>query len=446
VGNLNGRGGSRATPVIPETLLQPRAVLGTQPLDGFLRRAARDHMLILPRLLFGDSGYTARSSPGRARCPLRPERLANDGVSQPAAITSVEMPAPALRFASVDALTDAQALGAVAGAVVSVSRERLSGLGASGSYHERLALKLRSGEQRRLMLKHIEFDADFTVYRTGSMVSREVALVSEAALNGVWEIFRCPYLGFAADDGRAALLKEDVSAYLLPDVDEPIDVAVEDLLLGALARLHARYWESELLDLPWLVSPATFFGLLGPQAGADDEQRASPHSLLRLVARGWETAFAFLPDRIVEMLTRPPDELAQACSGLPRTLLHGDTKVANFAFLPDGGVVAFDWALMGFGPPTLDLGWYLAVNSGRLARPKEGVIGRYRNYLETALGATFDDSQWAHLVSVGVLHGALMSLWEKALSVAAGTPGAVEEWRWWEDQLLGRRDAGELSP
>jgi Phosphotransferase enzyme family len=334
----------------------------------------------------------------------------------------------------------------VVGPVAGVRRERLTGLGASGSYHERLTVELRSGEERQLMLKHIENDSDFTVYRTGGVVSREVALLSETALNGVWDVFSCPYLAFANHGGSAGLLKADVSEYLLPDVDEPIGVGEEDRLLSALADLHAHYWESDVLTLPWLTSPASLFGLLGPHAAAEENRRASPHQLLQLVARGWAAAFARLPHHIVETLSRPPEALAEVCANLPRTVLHGDTKVANFALLPDGAVVAFDWALMGFGPSTLDLGWYLAVNSGRLARPKEDVIARYRSLLESKLGTAFPGSLWAHMVSVGILYGALMSLWEKALSVEAGAARAADEWRWWVDQLVRRFPPSHAAP
>ncbi len=48
--------------------------------------------------------------------------------------------------------------------------------------------------------------------------------------------------------------------------------------------------------------------------------------------------------------------------------------MANFAFLPDGRGAAFDWTNLGAAPATLDLGWYLAVNSTRLARGKDAFI------------------------------------------------------------------------
>jgi hypothetical protein len=68
------------------------------------------------------------------------------------------------------------------------------------------------------------------------------------------------------------------------------------------------------------------------------------------------------------------------------------------------------------------------------------------NLLEAALGMALPERQWADMVSVGLLLGALMSLWEKALSLEAGTPVAAEEWRWWIDQLLRPDDAWIACP
>ena len=119
--------------------------------------------------------------------------------------------------------------------------------------------------------------------------------------------------------------------------------------------------------------------------------------------------------------------------------MHGDAKVANFALLPGRRVAAFDWQLLGKGPATLDLGWYLAVNSGRLARPKEHVIARYRDLLESRLTRPLSNLLWERMVSVGVMSGALMLLWAKALSLEeSGSPQAAEEWNWWVTQLSHR--------
>jgi len=78
----------------------------------------------------------------------------------------------------------------------------------------------------------------------------------------------------------------------------------------------------------------------------------------------------------------------------------------------------------------LDLGWYLAVNASRLARPKEAVIERYRALLEEALGRPIAASEWSQMVESAVLFGALMLLWSKALALKDDRPAARAEWEW----------------
>jgi hypothetical protein len=87
------------------------------------------------------------------------------------------------------------------------------------------------------------------------------------------------------------------------------------------------------------------------------------------------------------------------------------------------------------GPCTLDLGWYLAVNAGRLARTKEEVLSRYRALLEQALVRRIPDLTWQQLVRVAVLAGARLLLWAKALALADSSVRAFREWDWWLEAL-----------
>jgi Phosphotransferase enzyme family len=341
-----------------------------------------------------------------------------------------------VRLPNIDALSDPGALAAVVGPVASIERSPLVTLGYTytGNILERLDLHLASGGRRTLVLKRTMLN--WVARRSGDAVGREAALLAEPALSGVWEVFGCSYRAFAEERGDAGLLMDDLSDHLLPDIDEPIAVADEDALLAALAALHARYWESDVLQLPWLAAPAVRFSFLGPMAATEEARRSSPDVFFDDVRRGWEMAFSRLPPHVKVLLVRPASVLAADCAGLPRTLLHGDAKVANFALLPGRRVAAFDWQLLGVGPATLDLGWYLAVNSGRLARPKEHVIACYRDLLESHLTRPLSNLLWKRMVAVGVLCGALMLLWAKALSLEeSGSPQAAEEWNWWVTQL-----------
>ena len=348
---------------------------------------------------------------------------------------------PPVRLPNIDALSDPDALAAVVGPVASIERSPLVTLGYTytGNTLERLDLRLASGGRRTLVLERTATMLNWVVRRSGDAVDREAALLAEPALTGVWEVIECPYRAFASHGCDAGLLMDDLSGHLLPDINEPIDVADEDSLLEALAALHARYWESDVLRLPWLAAPAVRFALLGPQAATEEARWPEPDAFFDDVRRGWETAFSRLPSHIKALLDLPASVLAADCTGLPWTLLHGDAKVANFALLPGRRVAAFDWQLLGKGPATLDLGWYLAVNAGRLARPKEHVIARYRDLLKSRLMRPLSNLLWERMVSVGVMSGARMLLWAKALSLEeSGSQQAAEEWNWWVTQLRHR--------
>jgi hypothetical protein len=348
---------------------------------------------------------------------------------------------PPVQFPSIDALSDPGALAAVVGPIAFIERSPLVTLGYTytGNILERLDLHLASGDRQTLVLKRTATTLNWVAWRSGDAVGREAALLAEPALTGVWEVLECPYRAFAARLGDAGMLMDDLSDYLLPDIDEPIAVADEDALLAALAALHARYWESDVLRLPWLATPVVRYALLGPMASTEEARRSSSDVFFDDVRRGWAMAFSRLPPDIRDLLSRPASVLAAGCVGLPSTLLHGDAKVANFALLPGRRVAAFDWQLLGKGPATLDLGWYLAVNASRLARPKEHVIACYRDLLESHLARPLSNSLWERMVSVGILCGALMLLWAKALSLEeSASPRAEEEWNWWVTRLRHR--------
>jgi hypothetical protein len=340
----------------------------------------------------------------------------------------------AVRLPRIADLVTPEGLEQITGPIQAIEREALSTAGFSGARHDLLQLRLADGTERRFVFKRVLLGASWTAYRTGDRIGREGALLAEPALAGVWEIFRNPYMAFALEDGETGLLMTDLTASIAPDVSEPISLAAEEALLGALARLHAAYWQSPALATPWLADLPDRFHGLHPTAGPEELRRDASHPLFRLVDRGWDLALRQVPATIATRLVRPAEEIAEDFAALPQTLLHGDAKIGNFAFLPDG-LAAFDWAVMGRGPATLDLGYYLAVNAARLARPREAVIARYRKLLEAALGRPLDGGLWDALLRAAVIGGAGMLLWSKALALSNGAPGAEAEWRWWVERL-----------
>jgi hypothetical protein len=337
---------------------------------------------------------------------------------------------PPVRLSDPAALVDEEALESVFGALESVVVRPFAPTGRSGAVLQRVDVHMSGGGCESLVLKRIRISEDVTAYRTDDLIGRQAALLSDPRFQSVWDLFVCPYRAYAMTEGEVGLLMTDLSAWLLPDVNAPLELVEEERLLSALARLHARFWESEALEAEWLARPTQLMRLLGPEASTETTARPA-EPLIQLVREGWARALAHLPPPVRGVLCRPAEELARVLSAeLPETLLHGDSKVANFAITPEG-VAAFDWSLVGRGPCTVDLGWYLAVNSGRLARPKLDVLAHYRSLLEASLDRCLAEAEWRRFVAFAIAYGARMLMWEKALGLASGGPSARDEWDWW---------------
>ncbi len=332
-------------------------------------------------------------------------------------------------------LTDRAALESLFGPIVSLDRVPFSTPGFSPARHERLTLRLSGGETRRLVMKQVRLDEDWTARRTSDRRGREALLLAEPALSGVWRHFLSPYLAYAQHDGEIGLLMDDLGPWLHVDPTQRLSEAAEDAFLGALAGMHAQFWNSPALNLSWLAPLTARFSILGPGAAGEELARDPGHPLFSMVERGWTLAFELVSSPIADLLLLPPERKAALFTGLPQTLLHGDAKVANLAWLPNSRVAAFDWAVMGVGPAPLDLGYFLAVDTARHARSKERIIAYYQQHLEQALGGSFSPTQWIDLHRAAILGGATMLLWSKALAVDARLPGAEEDWTWWVGQL-----------
>ena len=341
----------------------------------------------------------------------------------------------AVRLRTVSALTDPSALAGVLGRVTALRREPMTTGGHSVSTFERLDVTLRSGERTRLVLKRVRLALDWGARRTGDTTGREAAPLAEPALRGIWDAFRCPYRADAVDDGEVGLLMDDLGPSLLPDDGARVDEAHEDALLAALAALHARFWDSPALGLPALVPPERALAVFGPEAPDEEARQPAPHSIFEWVRQGWAASLRRLPPPLGALLSHPAGPFARLAAGLPRTLRHANTRLDNFAFFPDGTVAAFDFAGLGTGPATADVGVYVILNARRRARTPDAVLARYRSSLEAARGAALPEPLWARLVSAGLFYGAAFLLWDRALDVEEGLPGAADEWAWWVDRL-----------
>ncbi len=341
-----------------------------------------------------------------------------------------------VRLAAISDLTNPEMLCKLIGPIAGIYKTIISAVGFSGSILERIEVKLQSGATRTFILKYTRLKADWLSQRAGDQVGREAALLSESGLSGIWNIIHCPYIAFASENGEIGLLMDDYTDYLFPDIREPIDIKSEDLILETITSLHALFWESsELKKKKWLVKPRNYLEVFGPGEHESDNIATPPGNIRNSMQEGWNIALQLLPGEIKNVLKKPANELFEHWKDLPITLLHGDAKIANMAILPTGKVVVFDWTYVGCGPCGIELGWYLAVNSTRLARTKEDLFGKYRSCLESSLKFIIDEKTWSMMTELAIITGTMMMLWNKALGYQAGTQRGKDEWEWWVAHL-----------
>ena len=158
-------------------------------------------------------------------------------------------------LASIAALTDAASLARVLGRVDRVRVEPLQGVGYSNATLSRVEIDGGDATRRSFVLKQTRLNRDWTACRTGDDRGREALLLMEAALAPMWEIVACPYVAFAIEPGEIGLLLHDLTPDLLPDRREALSEPQERALLGALTRLHARFWRTRVDTIDWLVRP-----------------------------------------------------------------------------------------------------------------------------------------------------------------------------------------------
>lgn len=293
----------------------------------------------------------------------------------------------------------------------------------SGARFERVVI---GGE--RFVVKHLHVDDDWIQRCTGDLACRPLVVWRSGILDALPPEIDHAICNVASGLGRhgwgAALLMRDVGPWLVPEGDGALAPGQEETFVEHMAALHAAFWGFR--DSIGLMPLATRYMALGPELAVIESGLAPAEQVPPLVARGWEALQSLAP-RVaagVLELVHAPWPLVDALGSVPTTLVHGDWKLGNLGTLPDGRTVLLDWAVPGAAPGLVDVGWYLAINSARLGRPKEAVLAAYRAALERR-GISCRE-WWEEAVDLCLL-GAFCQLgWNKALD------GPGPELAWWE--------------
>ena len=193
------------------------------------------------------------------------------------------------------------------------------------------------------------------ILRDARISQAEPCFYSELAERFPVRIPQCYLSLYESSSGRSILLLEDVSPAKLGDDLEGLTDRQARLAVTQMARLHARFWESpDLADLDWLMTPAD--SVIG--------------------SFSYDEMVGFFENRCADFLT---PALAAAARGFgfwiasflssysqpPRTLVHGDFRPDNFAFVgpeDDQQLVLLDWGSLRYGRPTFDLSYFLVTS------------------------------------------------------------------------------------
>lgn len=374
-------------------------------------------------------------------------------------------------FDSVEQMLSPEGLSAVVGTPVErVERTALDVEHYSGNTLERV-IATSEGREFRFVLKHFSIEADWIMRVTHDTEVREVALFRGGVYQRVPDLCIIPIVAAAREGKSWASLMVDISEYMLPGGNAPLPLADLRRILDHLAVVHSRFMEDESLLNPSLgLSSLRDFILILSRPVIDREiERGRSHPVLEAAQRGWDVfADVAMPEavRIVRKTQLDLRPLLRALARAPRTLVHGDYKIANLGAWapppppapaeetpataagdatpaprqPEPRTIIIDWQDATFGSPLLDIAYFLAINSSRLSVSKEDTIQMYRDSL-ASFGYAYQPAAWARDLEVGLLAGGGMRLvWQKALGTQSDDPVVrareTEEVRWWSEQII----------
>jgi len=211
-------------------------------------------------------------------------------------------------------------------------------------------------------------------------------------------------------------------------------------VLRGLAELHAAFWETPPgeEEVAW-CDGVDFLNLLTPATGVMLVEEGRDFGLLR----GWKAFERLAPPEavsLVERLRADPAMLRTAMASLPRTLLHGDAKLANMGIDGQGRLWLIDWAMVAREPVAIELAWFLTVNSSRLPWTADLVLERYRAHLERALELAGKSVRWQEQLALIGVSGLLLYGWGKALDAEVGSSDELR--RWCEQAVTGSHSLG----
>jgi hypothetical protein len=313
-------------------------------------------------------------------------------------------------------------------AASATERQPLGSPGASGATLERLVL----GDGRRLVLKSFSASNDWMMRATGD-TGRAAELWVSGAMDRLPPAIDPAIERIERDGDVWRLYLRDVSEFFLRR-DSRVSVAEVRRFLGAIAQMHAAFWNvrvpglASLEELLLLASPAT----AGREAGTD-----SP--FLHVLDAGWTAFDDAAPADVrtaVHAILDEPSALAGALREEGTTLVHADLHYGNVAPAPDRFFV-IDWGLATQAPPAVDVAWYLDQSLRFIDASAEDVLAAFA----AAEGPRHDD----RTLGLALLAELVLAAWQHGHALRAEAPDARAAARANLDWWIGRaRDGLEV--
>ena len=214
-------------------------------------------------------------------------------------------------------------------------------------------------------------------------------LLKKLPLGGVsWLTLR--FIDLSAKSTRRYLLvMEDIH-----DARPPSQVdggSIDDALaaLEVLAQFHAHNWMS-----------------------SEIEERTDQVWPLDLLPKVWRSSYArnreeflsrfghLVSDELMERLDDVDENMPELLGGLgaaPWTLLHGDYRLDNILYRPEGELVVLDYQLMGLGRAGWDVSYFITTALTPDHKGEEETM--LRRYHDTLVATGIDDYSWESLVA-----------------------------------------------
>ncbi|AJA07579.1 hypothetical protein SKP52_03250 [Sphingopyxis fribergensis] len=235
---------------------------------------------------------------------------------------------------------------------------------------------------------------------TGTYV-KEVSWYRELAADSGVAAPVCHFADIAADDVDFILILSDLAPARQGDQLAGLSLAALVPCIKAAAQLHAHLWnDARLTDLAWLSRDnGDLVRALFPQLYAGFRERYAARLAPDVLDLG-----AGLVDRLDAYLAREP---------AARTIVHGDLRIDNILFAPDGEACwLVDWQTLGRGSGAADLAYLVGTS---IADPFERAAAdrpAFDHWIEalSAAGIAADaESLWTDY-RVGALSGYFMAV------------------------------------